>query len=293
MANYLLRRRKLGKGSTRAIQQITEQTFLSTLDPNSIRNGDTVIRWGCTATIPAEAITVINKAEAIHRVNNKSEFRRDLHTGGVRIPFTVFTERDLRNELVNDEENVTWIARPSHHAQGRKIVTFNKYTPNGEVAAHINRLGYGWYASRLIPKDREFRIYIVRGRVVAVAEKIVEDTTKVAWNHALGSTFVNVRYSDWPLAACVEAVKAFNVSGLDFGGVDVIQQNSSPERGETPYVLEINSAPSLTSRYRQECFSKAFTWLIEGKEVPEVKLDRVRGWRRLVHPAISSECRDD
>ena len=52
------------------------------------------------------------------------------------------------------------------------------------------------------------------------------------------------------------------------------------------YILEINSAPSLTSPYRQECMAKGFDWIVEhGKDhIPLV--EERGGYRKFIHPAV-------
>ena len=55
------------------------------------------------------------------------------------------------------------------------------------------------------------------------------------------------------------------------------------------YVLEINSAPSQTSPYRQEATAKAFDYIVNyGKDALPVTEDK-GGWRKFIHPAISNE----
>ncbi len=55
------------------------------------------------------------------------------------------------------------------------------------------------------------------------------------------------------------------------------------------YVLEINSAPSQTSPYRQEATAKAFDYIVNyGKDRLDLSNDK-GGWRRYIHPAISNE----
>ena len=52
------------------------------------------------------------------------------------------------------------------------------------------------------------------------------------------------------------------------------------------YVLEINSAPSQTSPYRQECTAKAFDYVIEygKKRIPLI--EEKGGYLKFIHPAI-------
>ena len=75
------------------------------------------------------------------------------------------------------------------------------------------------------------------------------------------------------------------MSGLDFGGVDVMVDADGKA-----YVLEINSAPSLTSPYRQECMAKCFDYIVEnGKGMIGVKDDE--DWKDFVHPAVCDKAR--
>jgi predicted ATP-grasp superfamily ATP-dependent carboligase len=67
---------------------------------------------------------------------------------------------------------------------------------------------------------------------------------------------------------------------LDFGGVDIIV-----DKYGIPYVLEINSAPSQTSPYRQQCVAKVFDYIVEnGKET--ISLGSSGKYLRYIHPAI-------
>ena len=112
------------------------------------------------------------------------------------------------------------------------------------------------------------------------------DPKALAWNVARGGRFDNVRWNDWPLKAVRVAIEAFNLSDLDFGGVDVMVDGDN-----NAYVIEINSAPSLTSPYRQECMAKAFDYILEnGKErIPLIK--ERGGYTKFIHPAITDKAK--
>jgi glutathione synthase/RimK-type ligase-like ATP-grasp enzyme len=125
---------------------------------------------------------------------------------------------------------------------------------------------------------------MAQGRVVWVASKTPGNPDAVAWNVARGGRFDNVRWDQWPLKAIRVARDAFLLSSLDFGGVDIMvdAQNNA-------YVLEINSAPSQTSPYRQEATAKAFDYIVNyGKDRIDVTEEK-GGWRKFIHPAISNE----
>ena len=83
------------------------------------------------------------------------------------------------------------------------------------------------------------------------------------------------------MAVVVEAMKAANVSGTDFRGVEVMVDAEG-----NPYVLEVNSAPSQTSPYRQQCVAKAFDYIVNNGKQHFPDVDNVRGWRDVIHPAL-------
>lgn len=265
---YILRRRGLGFTSVKGISLLSRTGIQHVRnDRDTIPDGPLCFRWGCTASVPTS--NVVNNSRAIHLVNNKTEFRRAMNEYNY-CPATWF---DISNPAIT----FPCIVRPKHHHQGRNLHLCNNYS---ELEDAIRQCGSGYYISEYIRKEREFRIYVCMDKVMCVAEKIPENREDVAWNHHLGSTFHNVRWNDWPIQSCKLAIVTHQLSGLDFSGVDIMVDNSRS------YVLESNSAPSLTSPYRQRCFAKVFDYIVEhGKEA--ITSDRVRSWRDVIHPAIT------
>lgn len=157
----------------------------------------------------------------------------------------------------------------------------------GQLVRSKHVLQNGWYASELINKVAEYRVYVMSGRVVTVAEKTPDDPSAVAWNVAQGGRFDVVNWGGWPLEVCRVALEAFKHSGLDFSGVDVMVDTEGKA-----YVIELNSAPSLpllsngSISYRQKCMAKAFKYIADnGKEHfnPPSRYDH---WSDVIHPAI-------
>lgn len=273
----ILRRRKLGRTSCREIaRQMNSDVVVVRNDRDAIPNGELVFRWGTTSNIPNEC-TVVNTAEAIHRVNNKLEFRCTLNGRGL-CPQTYFHEVDV--SWPDDDRG--FIIRPRHHAQGRHI--YHVHTDE-ELVDVIDRLGpNNYYISEYIPKVAEYRVFVAQGRAVWVAQKTPGNPDDIAWNVDRGGRFDNVRFDDWPLRAVRIAIEGFNLSGLDFGGVDVMV---GPDG--TAYILEINSAPSQTSPYRQSCVAKVFDHIIEHGKRSIPLIEERGGWKKFIHPAISNE----
>jgi glutathione synthase/RimK-type ligase-like ATP-grasp enzyme len=184
---------------------------------------------------------------------------------------------------INDGPNIEYpvIVRPASHAQGRHVYLCNNWD---ELQAAASRCGPGWYASTYINKVAEYRVTFVQGRVVWVAQKTPADPAAIAWNVARGGRFDNVRWDEWPLKTIRVAREAFMLSGLDFGAVDVMVDADG-----RPYVLEINSAPSQTSPYRQECMAKAFDYIVRnGKESIPIIAER-GGYKKFIHPALTPD----
>lgn len=276
----LLRRRKLGNTSCREIARLaaTLGTMISVLrnDRPVPLGHDTLIRWGCTSEVPIR--NVINTTAAIHQVNDKLGFRRTLNEAGL-CPQTWFN--------VNDYPFMQWpadilragvVVRPSRHAQGRRLHVANN---EGDLRAFCGRYPGGYYISKLINKVAEYRVFVVQGRAVAVAQKTPGNPQDVAWNVARGGRFDNVHWDNWPLKAVKTSIEAFNLSQLDFGGVDVMVDAEG-----NCYVLEINSAPSLTSPYRQECMAKALVHILRHGKDRIPLIEGRGGYRKFIHPAV-------
>lgn len=291
MTVVMLRRRKLGRTSCREIAGFANNIAHVVRNDQPMPNGvSMVIRWGTTSNIPVN--NVVNTAEAIHRVGDKAGFRRVLMdewdiNDHCLCPRTIFADSDATFNGDNIQVDGGWdmsfplVVRPKVHAQGRHVYLCNN---RAELDAAALRCGAGWYASTYIPKVAEYRITFVQGRVSWVAKKTPGNPQDVAWNVARGGRFDNVRWDEWPLKAVRVSREAFLLSGLDFGAVDVMLDAEG-----NPYVLEINSAPSQTSPYRQECMAKCFDYLIvNGKQAINVSEQR-GGWKKFIHPALSPE----
>lgn len=280
----ILRRRKLGRTSCNEIARLSQTGIVAVRNDKPFPDGhDVVIRWGTTSNVPA-GMTVVNEAKAIHWVADKATSRKLMADEGLS-PRTWLSGQDF---LVDTQQR--WpgpfcepvIVRPSAHAQGRNIDLCTTYD---ELQIALDQYGEGgYYISEFIDKVAEYRVFVVSGRVACVAKKTPADEKAIAWNVAQGGRFDNVRWGEWPIEACLVAIKAFNMSGLDFGGVDVMVDADGKA-----YVLEINSAPSLTSPYRQECMAKCFDYIVENGTMMIGIQDAGLTWRDYIHPAIADK----
>lgn len=273
MTAVLLRRRRLGNGSCTGIRAAMQQAVVIVRHWRDQWPADVthVFRWGCTANIP-DGPMVVNNAAGIHWCSDKRGSRLAMQASGVSVPETHSAEDFLARRGAFEGQ---WVSRPATHAQGRNLSTGIPITLD---------VYPGGYVSRLINKVAEYRVFVCQGRVVWVARKTPGNPDQVAWNVAQGGRFDNVPWGDWPLRVVKEAVKAHNVSGCDFTGIDVMVDAEG-----TPYVLEANSAPSQTSPYRQSCVAKAFDWIVQNGKAPIPVAERRGDWKKWGHPCLSEE----
>jgi len=273
----IVRRRKLGMSSAKGISSNSQANIGWCRNDLGIPHDDIYIRWGCTSNLPNPDAKVINSAKAIHRVSDKLEFRRTLNEHDL-CPATWFHYTDVPFKAL--EKGV--VIRPRIHSRGRRI-----WLVKDMLALKSKCLELGeYYISEYVDKVEEYRVFVVQGRAVCVAKKTPDNPNALAWNVAKGGRFDNVRWNDWNVKAVRIAIEGFNLSGLDFGGVDIMVD----KEGECT-ILEINSAPSLTSPYRQQCMAKALDYIvINGKnKLPLIK--ERGGYTKFIHPAVCNEAK--
>lgn len=285
MTAILLRRRKLGRGSCLGIQAASTKGLQVVRNDTAQWPNDLtyVFRWGCTSTIPnREGVVVVNKAEAIHWCSDKRQGRLDMQAAGVSVPKTWTAESFNEPEV----SGVQYVMRPARHAQGKYLYVDTAGFMKMYLESHDGAVYRGGYISELIAKVAEYRVMVVQNRVAWVAKKTPGNPDQVAWNVAQGGKFENVRWGDWPMQVVKEALAAAKVSGCDFCGVDVMVDAEGKA-----FVLEVNSAPSQTSPYRQSCVAKCFDYIVEkGKEhFPDVNFSPRTTWKSTIHPALKQE----
>lgn len=278
MKAIILRRPRLGRTSCKEIAARMNNEVTVVRNDMEIHPATHVIRWGTTSNVPAcEGQIIYNSAASIHWCADKKGSRLELQKYGVSVPMS-WELRDWLNHvrlLGNDEQE--YVLRRDKHAQGKNLWCGNAEYIRQQILVNAVHEGY---VSVFIDKVSEYRVFVCQGKVVWVAKKTPGDPNAVAWNVAQGGRFDNVRWGEWPLEACHQAILAAIVSKTDFCGVDVMLDSDG-----MAYVLEVNSAPSQTSPYRQECVAKAFDYMIEnGKRI--LVCGREKNWKSVIHPAI-------
>ena len=278
MKAIILRRPRLGRTSCKEIAANMNTEVAVVRNDKAVPAASHVFRWGTTSNIPAcEGQVQYNSPASIHWCADKRSSRLDLQKHGVSVPETWELREWLRRNRLIGDDGKQYVLRRHRHAQGKDLWCGGREYVQQQ--ALVNAVHEG-YVSAYINKVAEYRVFVCQGRVVWVAKKTAANPNAVAWNVAQGGRFDNVRFSEWPLSVCEQAIMAAIISKTDFCGVDVMV-----DAADVAYVLEVNSAPSQTSPYRQQCVAKAFDYMLSnGKEL--LLCDRKKSWKSIIHPAI-------
>jgi len=198
-----------------------------------------LFRYGGTSHLDYYPNVIINKKWAIQGVSNKFECRQALWENDVPVP-TMYYENDVKNN--GDVESIfPLIARPKNHFKGRHF-----YIVEDERSA-LRYLNRGYYLQRIIDKDVEYRIFVLRDKVFEVSKKektpmgtIKDDLIR---NFDNGWRFMFQSVVDTRRDMKDYCRKAMRIMGLDWGAIDCCID----KKGDF-YIFEINSAPSLIDR---------------------------------------------
>lgn len=250
-------------------------------------NSTVLIRWGSRMEIGHPLDKTLNVSSAIKKSSAKGLARAIMSEAGVPTPKSVFvkTGQPLMADMGVPSKG---LVRPNRHFGGKNMFQYDSIGELFDIVSEKSQMFDscgGFYISEIIQKVSEYRVFVVQGRVTSVIEKIPEDAGQLAWNFCQGSEFSNVKWGNWHLPSCFAAVKAAKAIGLDFAAVDVIVDADG-----APYVLELNTSPSLLRNstgepnYHARKLADALTWACLEKDVPEINTEK--GWRGYIHPSI-------
>ena len=202
-----------------------------------------IINWGNSTPLEVRPnVKLYNNPAAIAVAANKLRAFEQLHECGVRVPpFT--TEKEGTTEGM-------WLARTTLVGSGGDgIVVLREGDPRVDAPLY----------TKYIKKREEYRLHVVNNEVIFIQQKRkrleAEQTRDQALirNHDNGWVFT-VQGVTVGEEAMQEAVRAVTALSLDFGAVDLI---IGREDG-LPYILEVNTAPGLSSPSLMEAYEKAF-----------------------------------
>lgn len=245
---------------------------LAVTDNNNKITGVNIINWGMgkIGDIAGDKkVRIFNSVTGVNLVRNKHKFFKRIAESPdpARIPEFYST---LEEAIASVKNGNVVFGRSYTGSCGTDIVTFD------ENPEKFNSSDF-WVVYK--KKRSEFRIHLFKidDEIVVVdrQQKVLRkthpitgleiDKSKINFmirNHKNGFIF---QRNDIKIPADIEtqAIKAFKISGLDFGAVDVIWN----EHESKAYVLEINTAPGLEGS-TLETYTKIFRKLLDnGSEV--------------------------
>jgi D-alanine-D-alanine ligase len=167
----------------------------------------------------------INPARAVALAAHKPRALRAMIAAGVPTP-RLFSL---------DNAEFPCVGRPDKHRAGQGFYLCH----NRHQAVAAARRGASHFLA-FIEAGREFRVHVAFGQSIKLAEKIGGDP--IIKNFSYGSRFMYPADFHHKQSLRRVAKAAVAALGLDFGAVDIIFKDGSF------YVLEVNTAPSLTSQ---------------------------------------------
>jgi len=211
------------------------------------RNDKVVVNWGSQA-LPREyaegGVKVINPPELVNRASNKKTFftlvKETPEENRPSIPEFTFSKEEVKRWFEEEKTKLVFarLVLNGHSGEGIEKVDSVEKLENYHAPETL--------FVKYIPKKREFRVHVSKLGVFCVQEKLKrrelanDEVDFQIRNAANGFVFARMDL-EVPEICYQEAIKALNVTGLDFAAMDVIYN----ERKETAYVLEANTAPGL------------------------------------------------
>lgn len=266
--NYILRRKGYGEGlvDVNLFSVTGLELHMAETQP---KDSDYVFRWGCTANTFAKK--TVNTAAAIHKVYDKIGFRREMDALEL-CPKTWFSIGEFMDR---GAMMFPVLVRKNKHSRSEDMYVCNTGRELIDICETLGKDNY--YISELVKKEHEYRVMFCSGRVIGVIEKIPRNKEDVSWGCVEVGEYKYINWEEWPLDMVEVAMKAADLSGLDFGAIDVISDD------KRHYVLEINSACWL-SPYFCKIFIQAFDYIVKnGKKIIPRVLDK--GYKGYIHPS--------
>lgn len=240
------------------------------------KEAEYVFRWGTTAGINDNKAKVVNKITAINETCDKGKFRKKLADAGLA-PKTWSEIDNFREEIGNKEFDV--LIRPAMHERSEGIYRATNAWDVMDILR--NKIRGEFYISEYIHKVKEFRVFVVSGRVAWVIEKLPKDKEALSWGCVEEGDFEYVGWDEWDFNVVDNALDSMSQSSLDFGAVDVIVDAEGKA-----YTLEVNTAPYLTEYYARK-IGETFKYILKNGRDKFAKRE-IKNWRDALHPAIDA-----
>ena len=242
----------------------------------AVKPNDLIVNWGNKKTTDwnyraglreEDLPTILNNPYYVGKGSNKLLCLRQLVLNGV--PCVPYTENYLVADEWHQDESIVVGRTTLNGHSGQGIILFGK--ANG-YAQNVREGTPCPLYTKYIKKTQEYRAHVFNGTVIDLVQKRLKKEGAIAdtrldvykiRNHARGWVFchdmVDVKHRGGLEAIAIDAVKA---CGLDFGAVDIIYNS----KADSYYVLEINTAPGLSSPTTIAAYTNAIAGVLSHDE---------------------------
>jgi glutathione synthase/RimK-type ligase-like ATP-grasp enzyme len=218
-----------------------------------------VINLGTTEEYPNLGATILNNREMVRTSSNKKAARRTFAEEGIPAPALYLRASEI------PDDGFPVVGRTSYHSKGQGF-----WFCKDRTAANRAVKAGATHFMEFVPNTREYRVHtFIKAKAIENEERKPEDYVSVkisekVWtgegspdpdepqkNHEFGWTFLgpqNRREEELDVVRNV-AKQAIAALQMDFGAVDVMYR----VRNKRPYVLEVNSTPSLSDDNADTC----------------------------------------
>ena len=179
-----------------------------------------------------------NSIDSIIKCDDKMLTHICLSNEGIKMPTSIsstlcYTDNGNRDYLkpVIEKIGLPMIVKENYGSLGKQVYLANDYEELLEIENKLIHVPHIFQEYIECSKGKDFRIIVIGGKVVAYMKR--ENKNSYLSNLATGGTASKV---DLPKAYLETAVKAANILGLDYCGVDILQ---GPNK--EPIISEVNS----------------------------------------------------
>lgn len=222
--------RQLFETLKEAFKGVAEVRRLSNKKKTFAKKPSVIIRWGNSYTQHKDALD-IQPIEAVRNASDKG-LMMDILSNDPEIP--------TPEAVVFDGESSAW--RDLLDDSGKAFFR----NAHDQIRYRSSPIEGDKYALRPINKQREFRVHVFNGKVIGVYEKIPSSPDDKIYKND-NCDFRRIDLANDSMRKTIKGVrpaakKAVEALGLLYGGVDVVMDENN-----SPFVLEVNSSPSLNS----------------------------------------------
>ena len=151
------------------------------------------------------------------------------------IPSLISNDYDDIKDFV-DEYKFPTITKPINGKQGREIL---QHSSLESILDAVNNSEIPLIIQPMIPNDGDYRVWILKGKVIGVIKRSPNAEGEFRSNISLGGT---AQVASLPDDVLDMAIKSAQILDLDMAGVDIIQDTVTQKY----YVMEVNAAPQFT-----------------------------------------------